>query len=233
MPDRDPMEDLEHRLATAEKELDKLKTKPRDRLEILQIFMPIIAGVLLAAVGYFLTGSVNNAINRQQLQLSQVAEMRDLILDLGAPGATRESVEATALTLSAFGEHAIPPLLNMLQSGGSNSYLAAREGLRAVGLTDQEAVCGQLQRVIENRTRLFTWETHRAAIELTGELGCRTSLPLLEDYRRTVRGSLEREDLMPYAGWLRPRPAPGRAKIAMVDSALTTAIDLLRRQPGR
>ncbi|MCP4546376.1 MAG: hypothetical protein GY835_07915 [bacterium] len=233
MPDQKRIEDLEQRLLAAEEKLGRLEGKPRSRLDILQIFMPIITGIMLAFVGFLLTGSVNNAINRQKMQLSQVAEMRGLILDLGSATATRDTMRATALTLSAFGEHAVPPLLNMLQSGGDNSYLAAKVGLRAVGLTNRDAVCGHLRKVLENRTRLFTWETHRAAVELTGELGDRGSLRLLENYRRVVRNSLEQDDLMPYAGWLRARPAPDRAKVAMVESALTSAILLLHQQSDR
>lgn len=232
MPDPTPIADLERRLAAAEKTIGELKTKKKGPLEILQVFMPIIAGVLLVVVGYFLTGSVNNAINRQKLELSQVSEMRDLILKLGEPGASRATLEANALALSAFGAYAVPPLLNLLQGGGDTSYLAAKEGLRAVGIADQAAVCERLTAVLENRTRLYELEVHLAAIEISGELACLDVLPLLEDYRRTVTASLAHDDLMPYAGWLRARPAPDRAKITMVDRALKTAVDLLHRQPG-
>src|SRR6185295_13009015 len=115
MTSKAPARDLEERLEKLEGELARLKKPPRDWLEILKAAAPLISGVVVAVVGYFLTGSINNAIQKQQLELSNVKEMRQLLLDLSNPDASREQVQATAVTLSAFGRHAVAPLVNLLQ----------------------------------------------------------------------------------------------------------------------
>ena len=73
----------ETRLARLEEDVKKLKPKGKDFWEkaqaIAPLVAPIVAGLLIAFVTYLLTGSVNNAIQRQQLQLSNVKEMRDLL----------------------------------------------------------------------------------------------------------------------------------------------------------
>ena len=109
----------ETRLRRIEEELKKLQPKRKDGWEKLQALTPLVSGVLLAFVGYFLTGSVNNAIQRQQLQLSNVKEMRELLAQLET--ADSNQADVAAFTLSAFGRPAVPPLMAALLSGGEGT----------------------------------------------------------------------------------------------------------------
>ena len=95
----------EARLSRIEDGLKKLQPKQKDGWEKLQALTPLVSGILVAVVGYFLTGSVNNAIQRQQLQLSNVKEMRELLAQLNTADSTL--ADSAAFTLSAFGRPAV------------------------------------------------------------------------------------------------------------------------------
>jgi hypothetical protein len=222
--------DFQKRLETLEADLARLKKPPRDWLEVLKAVAPIVSGLAVAVVGYFLTGAVNNAVQRQQLELSNVREMRELLLKLGNPQAPREEVQATAVTLSAFGGRAVPPLINLLQGGGETKVVAAQEGLRAVGMTDPRSVCEQLSRVIANRTRLFGWDTQLWSIGLVGQLGCVEARPVLEEYDRLLRASSASPDLAPFSRIVRENPAPSPRSLDDLQKALDQSLLLLDQQ---
>ena len=152
----------ETRLTRLEDDVKKLKPKGKDGWEKLQAVTPLIAGVVLAFVSYLLTGSVNNAIQRQQLQLSNVKEMRDLLAQLDTADAA--AAESAAFTLSAFGRPAVPPLMAALLAGGEVRAPAAERSLRAIGMNEPAAVCGPIRRVIDNRTGRFSWLAHLSSI---------------------------------------------------------------------
>jgi hypothetical protein len=50
--------------------------------EKFKAFVPLIQAMLAAVVAYFLTGQVTLAIQQRQLELSNVKEMRDVVLHL-------------------------------------------------------------------------------------------------------------------------------------------------------
>lgn len=200
----------------------------RDWLEVVKAFSPLVTGVVLALVGYLLTGSVNQALQRRQLELSNVSEMRQLIVELSDPTTSLREAEAMAVTLSAFGGYAVPPLLNLLENGGDTKIVAARRGLRAAALTDSAAVCRGLRRVLTNRTRWFRWETHLAAIELAGELGCTELQGALERYRELVRRSRSADDLLPYADLV--KGGADGIEPADTEQSLDESLELLARQ---
>jgi hypothetical protein len=220
---------LEERVEKLEEDLARLKKPPRDWLEVMKAIAPLITGVVVAIVGYLLTGSINNAIQKQQLELSNVKEMRELLLKLGDPNASREEVQATAVTLSAFGRHAVAPLVNLLQGGGETRVVAVQEGLRAVGRTDPEAVCEQLARVVGNRTRLFSWDTHLWAIALLGELDCTEARPLFGEYARLLKQSRSNPDLAPYSRIVQQTPLTAR-NLEQLQAALDESLRLLDQQ---
>src|ERR1700683_4192282 len=76
---------------------------PKDGWDKLQALAPLITGVVLAAIGYLLTGSVNQAVQKSQLQFNYVKEMQDLLVKLGDPKTTLEEAKTTAVGLAAFG----------------------------------------------------------------------------------------------------------------------------------
>jgi len=174
----------ETRLTRLEDDVKKLRPKGKDGWDMLQAVTPLLAGILLAFVSYFLTGSVNNAIQRGQLQLSNVKEMRDLLAQLDTADAT--AADSAAFTLSAFGRPAVPPLIAALLAGGDVRMPAAERSLRAIGLNDPAAVCGPIRRVIDNRTGRFSWLAHLSTIRLLGDLECRDARTSLEAYSRSL-----------------------------------------------
>src|SRR5262249_15021800 len=156
---------------------------PKDNWDKLQALSPLITGVVLAAIGYFLTGSVNQAFQKSQLQFNYVKEMQELLGKLGDPKTTPEEAKTTAVALAAFGSFSVAPLLNEIQSGELNRPAAGEYGLRVVALADPGNTCPVLGRVLENRSAAYNWLTHRAAIRILGSANCQTARSVLEHYR--------------------------------------------------
>ena len=175
--------DRELRLRKVEDDLKKLQPKKKDGWERLQAMSPLLGGVLVAIVTYFLSGSVTNAIQRQQLQLSNVKEMRDLLdqLDKGAGEG-----ESAAFTLSAFGPPAVPALMAALLSGGVERAPAAERALWGIGLSSPQPVCDLAARVLDNRSGRITWISHVSVMRLLGDLQCRDARATVEAYARAV-----------------------------------------------
>lgn len=168
--------------------------KSKDTWDKLQALSPLISGVVLAAIGYFLTGSVNQAIQKSQLQFSYVKEMQELLAKLGDPKASLEGAKTTAVALAAFGSYAIPPLLNEIQSGELTRPVAGEYGLRAVALADPQSACPELGRVLENRTAAYNWLTHRAAIRILGTANCQSAQPALTRYEHRLTAAVSSPD---------------------------------------
>jgi hypothetical protein len=192
----------EARLSQLEQAVKKLQPRTKDGWEKLQAVGPLIAGVLVAIVGYFLTGSVNNAIQRQQLQLSNVREMRELLAQLNTPEA-----ESAAFTLSAFGRPAVPALVAALAAGGDPRAPAAESALRAIGLDDPGAVCTAARKIIDNRTALFSWLAHLSAIRLLRDVECPGARASLEAYSQALGAVQKPSDLAAFASRFAPDPA--------------------------
>src|SRR5215475_5492024 len=79
--------------------------KPKDFWDKLQSVSALISGALLALVGYFLTGPVNQTIQKSQLQFNYVKEMEELLAKLGEPKASLEEAKTAAVALAAFGSY--------------------------------------------------------------------------------------------------------------------------------
>jgi hypothetical protein len=170
----------------------ELRKKRKDTWEKFQALSPFVTAVVVAVLGYALNRTVNDALQEQQLLVSNVKEMRELLLQVGSEEVTPEKARTTALTLAAFGRHAIPPLVNILDSGGEVRGPAAEQGLRAVGLTDRKAACDRMVSVAGDVNGLYTWTTHRFAIRLLGELGCeKAASPAMQDFRDVVGGDAQ------------------------------------------
>lgn len=152
---------------------------------------PIVNGVVLAVVGYFLTGAVEAGFKRQELQLSNAVEMRDLLKTLQGQTVPYEEMEASALTLAAFGAPAVAPLMSALASGGELRGPAAETGLRAIGLAEPEAVCAPLERVLRNRSGRYPWLAHLSALRLVADVECREARPIVATYQRRLAGPLD------------------------------------------
>jgi translation initiation factor 2B subunit (eIF-2B alpha/beta/delta family) len=60
-----------------------------------------VNGIVLALVGYWLTGAVNEGFKRQELHLANAREMRDLLRTLQGADTTLDDAQSSAFTLAA------------------------------------------------------------------------------------------------------------------------------------
>ncbi len=214
MPEPDPLEALAQRVA-------KLEKKPKDNWDKFSSLSGLVSGVMIAVVGYFLTGSVNNALQERQLQFSNAKEMQELLSRMADPKTTIPDKESIALVVANFGRYAIAPLLNEIQSGQEGRMTAGERGLQAIGFSDSKSTCHELRRVIENRTQVFYWYTHAAVIRVLRDVDCRDVLPALERYKSANAKSLYRDD-----------PAPSVEDLDRVKQELEKTLQVLRRPSG-
>ncbi len=165
--------------------------KKRDWLPWIQAATPFI----LAGVGLYFTDVVRTGLERQQLQLSNVAEMREVLLTLLGSEVTQQQAQAAASTLSAFGAPAVAPLVTALVDADDLRTPAIENALRAIGLNNARAVCDPLVRILQHQSGRFSWLMHRSAIRVIGDIQCADARPLLEAYaQRLASGELKTYD---------------------------------------
>ncbi len=214
---------------------DRATPKPKDVWDKIQATSSLLTAVVVAVLGYWLTGSVDNALKRQEaalkrqeLQLSNVREMKELLMELHKEEASEQGVLAHALTLSAFGRPAVGPLLSVLSLDDPIRRHAAEEGLLSIGMSEAETVCAALVGVINNRSGRFRWLTHDSALRLIGELECPrdTALPALNQFRALLLKVQTREQLADVAQVFLQEPPVDLAAIAQLRSQLDRTIKL-------
>ncbi|HUS07274.1 MAG TPA: hypothetical protein VMZ52_13290 [Bryobacteraceae bacterium] len=211
MPEPDPLELLAQRVS-------KLEKKPKDAWDKFASLSSLLSGLVIAVVAYFLTGSVNNALQERQLQFSNAKEMQELLSRMADPKTLIPDKESTALVLANFGRYAIAPLLNEIESGQEGRMTAGERGLQAIGFSDPTNACRELRRVVEKPSRIFHWYTHAAVIRLLRDGDCRDVLPVLQRYQSADPKSLYRDD-----------PAPSPEDLGRVKQELENTLHALRR----
>ncbi len=202
--------------------------KPPDVWDRLNVLGPIITPIIVLVIGYWLTNSVDNALKKQELQLSNVKEMREELAAIQKSDVTPEAVQASAYTLAAFGQHAVPPLLTVLASGDEIRRPAAERALRAVGLTDPEAVCGPVARVIDNRTGRFNWLTLQSAIRLAGDLSCANARSALEWQNIQLSRINSASDLPKLSHYVDPDPPLDLDAVKQLKEDLSRALTIVK-----
>jgi hypothetical protein len=216
----------EARLGQLEQAVKRLQPKTKDPWEKLQAVSPLISGLLVVIVGYFLTGSVNNAIQRQQLQLSNVKEMRELIVQLNSNGCGE--AQSAALTLSAFGRPAVPPLVSVLVSGGDECASAAEQALRGIGLGDPGAVCEPARKLLDSRSGLVSWVACLSVIRLLGDMECTGVRPSVEAFARAVEAAGQKPGSTPPAWRVAPSPALDPIVLGLMKKELERTLKVIR-----
>jgi hypothetical protein len=168
------------------------------------VITPIVVAVLGALLAYYLTGYFQQTLDLRKLELevqkfaleqrktdlSGIGQMRDLIAQLYEEGITPQQAQAIALSLAAFGDLAAPPLIHAIETGSPNRRTGAEAGLAAAALAAPDGVCGALAQVLDNRTALFSWQTHESAIRLLGQLGCQNQRLSVEAFGRLLGGGV-------------------------------------------
>ena len=218
------LDDLRRRVKALEEQVAKLKPAS-GWITRLKDFAPILTPIVVALIGIYATTAIKGAIDRKQLELSQLTAIRELMVKLAAPDADLPTAEATAVALSAFGPPAIVPLIHELQSEGQTRSLAAERGLRTMAFQYPDQVCQALTQVLEDRSRLFAWSTHRHAIELLGQVGCTEAVPVLQGYR-TMFESDHAVDL--YKQRVSDDPEPNERAVAKLKDSVASALKQLQ-----
>jgi hypothetical protein len=175
---------LDARLKSVEGDLRKLKGS--GVREWLQTLAPYIGGLVVLLVGFWIKDSVTIALQREQLDLSYVQQMRDLIQDFDESN-TQAAANANAVGLAMYGKHAILPLVERLEGGGDVVPDAAERGLRLVGTEHPAEACVKFRRVIDDRAHRFKWQTHKTLIKVIGQSECADVRADLESYRAALK----------------------------------------------
>jgi hypothetical protein len=174
---------IDSRLKSLEGEVRRLKGGSSIR-DWLQTLGPYVAGLVVLFVGYWIKDSVALALQREQLDLQYVMQMRDLIKDFDQ-AQDQQTANADAVALSMYGKHAIIPLVERLE-GGDVAALAAERGLRLVGSNDPEIACPRFVAVINDRSRRYKWQTHKTMIKVIGQSACVEARADLQQYRKVL-----------------------------------------------
>ena len=169
---------LDGRLKALEADVRKLRSSSlRDWVQTLG---PYVSGLVVLLVGFWIKDSVTLALQREQLDLEYVKQMRDLIQDFDEAN-SQAAADANAVGLAMYGKYAIIPLVERLE-GGDVAPLAAERGLRLVGGHDPTAACPKFIGVITDQARRFKWQTHKTMVKVIGQSSCVDARPALEAY---------------------------------------------------
>ena len=144
-----------------------------------KIFSDVLAGVILAVFGYFLTVRFEQSAKERELNTANATEMQGLLVKIST--GTAPEAEAAAVSLTTFGRYSIPPLIANLQYGPERA-LAAERGLTTLALTNAPDVCANLERVLENRTQRYSAQSHTAVIRIIGTVECLSAIPAMKRY---------------------------------------------------
>ena len=206
-------------VATVEERLARLEgfaegaTKPpkksRDWLETLQALASLLNPILVALIGFVLVERVNMTLRQRQADLASGEAISKLVSTLRDTGVELKAADGAALTLAAYGRDAVLPLISVLEYGNDVTTAAAGKGLRVLGLTYRDVTCQGLASVVANRTRLFKWTTHQAAVVLLGEVGCVEQREELRRYKTLLTGATTPDGLAAYRRTVQGSVTPG------------------------
>src|SRR5947209_14920073 len=172
--------DLAERVANLERvQADPPKKKDFwDKLQATGI-STLLSSAVLAWMGFLFTGAVTNSIQQRQLELNSVEKMQALIKELANRRVTEDTATVDVTTLAAFGEPSVPAFANLLIPTDPRTMEIGARGLRLVGSAHRDLVCGTLTSVLRTRSKAYSWQTFRRAINLVGDLNCQSSQPAL------------------------------------------------------
>jgi hypothetical protein len=173
--------DLQRRVEALESNLKK-----RDWVDIAGALMPLFIAIVVGWMGWALKDSVDQALAKEQLHLTSVTEMQELLGTLRKPDVTRDAASAAALTLAAFGHYAIPSLMITLGEADDVRAPAAEEGLEAIAASEPAAVCARLESTVAQRNGRHHYMTHLAALRLISVIPCPQARAQLTAYRTEI-----------------------------------------------
>ena len=198
------------------------KPKPKDGWDRLQIIAGALTPVVLAVLAYVLTGKIELALKKRQLEVATVKEMQSLISEI-VHADSGDKATAAAVGLAAYGSSAVAPLCNLLRSPQQPVVAGAIEGLRTIGAGDPEAVCKPMKEILANRTRIYSWENHQTAVEMIGQLRCKDGAAALREYQRFLQRGV---DALKSAA--APTPQPDIAALDSLQKSVQNSLQSLQ-----
>jgi len=176
---------IDARFKALDSEVGKLNAPPKRPLrEWLGALGPFASSLALLFVGYWINDSVKSALDREQLDLDYVKDMRDVIKDFDQ-ATTQPVADANAIGLAMYGKHAILPLIEGLD-GGDVANLAAVKGLLLIGSNDPAAACPKFTAVINDTTRRYSWQSHKAILKIMGQSVCVKNIQDIDGYQNRL-----------------------------------------------
>jgi hypothetical protein len=170
---------IDARLKALDSDVRKLKgSSVRDWVQTLG---PYVSGLIVLLVGFWIKDSVTLALQREQLDLEYVKQMRDLVKDFDEAN-TQPAANANAVGLAMYGKHAIILLVERLE-GGDIAHLAAEKGLMLVGGNDPQVACPRFAAIATDKSRRFTWQANKTIIKVMGQSTCLKEIAALETYK--------------------------------------------------
>ena len=113
------------------------------------------APLMVLVFGFMLKDSVDQALNRRQLELSAASEIQHLVEKTASSNLTE--ARAAAVTLASFGDFAAVALARALQDAGTGSAIAAEDGLRSLALTGSEEAWEALLQRRQQQWERWRW----------------------------------------------------------------------------
>lgn len=222
---------LDARLKALEDGLKQLK--PRSSLrDWIQTLGPYLSGLIILIVGFWLKDSVSMAFQREQLDLTYVKDVRELIESFDK-ATEQSSADTNAIALAMYGKFALVPLIERLESGDV-AKIAAERGLRLVGANQPEAACPRFASLLDDPSPRFTWQTHKTLIRLLGASSCVQDIGLLESYVVTLeQAAAETADLVKFASRFSNPAVVDAETVDSLKTAATDALTILKLQKSR
>lgn len=176
------------------KNIDNDAAKPRREKksiwDIISTLFTIASGIAVFVFGTLINGKLEEKAKERQLHSENVRQMQTLLLDLENPDTKRETAEASALALAAYGRDAVPMLLHTLGESTSFAGEAAANALRAIEPEEGAGICPGLIRILDNRTGLYSFAAHGRALEVMADVDCHAQVPQLQDYQRRLDAAI-------------------------------------------
>jgi hypothetical protein len=185
--EREEFSDRVAKLETSVAKLEKKSVLAWERwLDVIsKLFLPI----LLFWLALTFKDAVQQALESRRLEVTSAGAIEQLLQTLHQPEIDVGKATAAALTLSAYGEAAIMPLVGALEHGSSNTETAATRALFILGLSHPDAVTQKLSIVLSKRAGQFRWQTHKAAIEILGKIAYPEARTVLLSYKPLIEKS--------------------------------------------
>lgn len=174
--------ELDSRLAKMEIAVGKLREGSSWKSWI-EVLSKLLLPILLFWLAFTFKDSVQHALEYRRLQVESAQAIEKLLQTLHMENLEMSQATAAALTLSAYGDAAIMPLVGALEHGSPNTETAAKQALFVIGLNHPDALTQGMAAVLAKRQGQFRWQTHQAAVEILGKVAHPKARDVLLSYR--------------------------------------------------